>query len=100
MYFLTYVTHLHFFTNSVVGFEVFRYEYSVMFVWMFFPAGLPGKPGESGPAGPPGPKGESGGSTGGVVYSRWGRKHCPQTSGTSELYSGINLQLIDNRKFY
>ena len=49
--------------------------------------GSPGKPGNVGPAGPPGPKGEAGVSTGGVVYSRWGRKHCP--SGTNELYSGI-----------
>jgi hypothetical protein len=48
--------------------------------------GIPGKPGEAGPAGPPGQKGEPGGSTGGVVYPRWGRKHCP--SGTTELYSG------------
>ena len=52
--------------------------------------GPPGKPGEAGPAGPPGPKGEAGGSTGGVVYTRWGRKHCPQTSGNNELYSGIS----------
>ena len=50
-------------------------------------ARLRGNPGKPGPAGPPGPKGESGGSTGGVVYSRWGRKHCP--TGTNELYSGV-----------
>ena len=49
--------------------------------------GNPGKPGAAGPPGPPGLKGEPGGSTGGVVYSRWGRKHCP--SGTNELYSGV-----------
>ena len=58
-----------------------------------FASGLPGIPGEAGPTGPPGPKGEAGGSTGGVVYTRWGRKHCPQTTGTSELYSGIDRML-------
>ena len=55
-----------------------------------FALGLPRIPREAGPTGPPGQKGEAGGSTGGVVYTRWGRKHCPQTTGTSELYSGID----------
>ena len=55
--------------------------------------GLPDKRGEAGPTGPPGAKREAGGSTAGVVFTRWGRKHCPQTSGTNELYSGIEKQL-------
>jgi hypothetical protein len=32
-------------------------------------------------------------STGGVVYTRWGRKHCPATSKTLEMYSGKNVLL-------
>ncbi|XP_046845987.1 collagen alpha-1(XI) chain-like isoform X2 [Xenia sp. Carnegie-2017] len=48
------------------------------------PRGDQGKPG---PAGPPGPKGDTT-STGGVIYTRWGRKHCPNTTKTAEIYSG------------
>ncbi|XP_028395407.1 short-chain collagen C4-like [Dendronephthya gigantea] len=52
-------------------------------------AGLRGPPGRRGPAGPRGEKGEAAGSRGGTVYTRWGRKHCPQISRTNELYSGV-----------
>ncbi|CAB3977600.1 Hypothetical predicted protein [Paramuricea clavata] len=50
--------------------------------------GARGEKGAPGPAGSPGPQGESS-STGGVVYTRWGRKHCPATSKTLEMYSGV-----------
>ncbi|XP_046861840.1 short-chain collagen C4-like [Xenia sp. Carnegie-2017] len=46
-----------------------------------------GKQGKPGPAGPPGPESKPT-STGGVVYTRWGRKHCPKTTKTVEIYSG------------
>ncbi|XP_046846804.1 short-chain collagen C4-like, partial [Xenia sp. Carnegie-2017] len=36
--------------------------------------------------GPPGPKSKAT-STGGVVYTRWGRKHCPNTAKTVKIYS-------------
>lgn len=44
--------------------------------------GPQGPPGERGPPGPPGPSG------GGVIYTRWGRTICPNTTGTTLLYSG------------
>ena len=50
-----------------------------------------GSPGERGPQGPRGPRGQPGKSvdgTGGVVYTRWGRKMCPNTNETTKLYSG------------
>jgi hypothetical protein len=58
---------------------------------------LQGLPGKAGPAGAPGAKGEEGGS-GGVVFTRWGRKHCPQTSGTNELYSGIEKLFLNKKR--
>lgn len=39
--------------------------------------------GKTGDQGPPGPV------SGGVVYTRWGKRTCPSISGTSMLYSGI-----------
>ena len=57
-----------------------------------FLAGARGEQGAPGPAGSPGPQGESS-STGSVVYTRWGRKHCPATSKTLEMYSGKNVLL-------
>ena len=42
--------------------------------------------GPSGPVGPTGPPGRNGG---GVTYVRWGRKTCPQISGTTLVYEGI-----------
>ena len=54
--------------------------------------GLPGRDGQkgemgmTGPPGPMGPRGTSG--TGSVVYTRWGRSSCPNTTGTSLVYSG------------
>ena len=53
--------------------------------------GFPGKQGNPGPQGPPGPKGVTGGATGGVVYTRWGKKSCPNTDKTTKLYSGKNI---------
>ena len=47
--------------------------------------GEQGPPGIQGPAGPPGPQGPSGG---GLVYTRWGRTTCANTSGTTLVYSG------------
>ena len=44
--------------------------------------GETGEPGIQGPPGPPGP------SSGGVVYTRWGRKTCPNTPGTELVYAG------------
>ncbi len=44
--------------------------------------GETGEPGIRGPPGPPGP------SSGGVVYTRWGRTTCPNTTGTELLYAG------------
>ena len=41
-----------------------------------------GEPGIQGPPGPPGP------SSGGVVYTRWGRTTCPNTTGTELVYTG------------
>ena len=45
--------------------------------------GEKGDTGTTGPQGPPGPK------TGEVVYVRWGRTSCPNTTGTQLLYEGI-----------
>ena len=54
---------------------------------MFKLIGPPGKQGETGPRGPPGEAGTPG-VTGGAVYTRWGRKTCPNTEKTTKLYSG------------
>ena len=48
--------------------------------------GQKGEMGMSGPPGPMGPRGPSG--TGSVVYTRWGSSSCPNTTGTSLVYSG------------
>ena len=45
--------------------------------------GEKGQKGETGPVGPAGPK------CGGVVYTRWGRKSCPNDTGAELLYEGI-----------
>ncbi|XP_028402090.1 short-chain collagen C4-like [Dendronephthya gigantea] len=50
-------------------------------------ATLRGERGEAGVPGPRGPPGPPGKPPGGVVYTRWGRKHCP--SKTIEMYSGV-----------
>lgn len=63
---------------------------------------FPGPPGIRGPAGPRGARGRAAKSGGGTVYTRWGRKHCPQTTGTNELYSGIKQRTnmhVGYRKF-
>ena len=44
--------------------------------------GVKGERGEAGIAGPPGPV------SGGATYTRWGRTSCPNTAGTSLVYSG------------
>ena len=44
--------------------------------------GVKGDKGEQGPKGPPGPR------NGGVVFTRWGRFVCPNTTGTQLLYKG------------
>ena len=44
--------------------------------------GVKGDKGEQGPQGSPGPK------NGGVVFTRWGRFSCPNTTGTQLLYRG------------
>ena len=48
--------------------------------------GQKGEMGMTGPPGPMGPRGPSG--TGSVVYTRWGRSSCPNTTGTTLVYSG------------
>jgi len=59
--------------------------------------GLPGAPGlprrdaigqkgDPGLRGPPGPPGQPGARSGGVVYTRWGKRTCP--TGTALVYSG------------
>jgi len=50
--------------------------------------GLSGAKGENGLQGPPGPAGTPGPTTGGVVYIRWGRTTCPNTTGTQLVYAG------------
>jgi len=45
-------------------------------------AGSKGQKGESGVSGPPGP------TAGGVVYTRWGKTTCSNTSGAELLYAG------------
>ena len=47
--------------------------------------GIQGPSGLSGIQGPPGPPGPS---SGGLVYTRWGRTTCPDTSGTELVYAG------------
>ncbi len=47
--------------------------------------GVDGERGSSGIQGPPGPPGPNGG---GVVYTRWGRTTCPNTTGTELVYAG------------
>ena len=54
----------------------------------YFNTGPPGKPGPKGSRGPQGTAGKSGGVTGGAVYTRWGRKACPNTTKTTQMYSG------------
>ncbi len=51
--------------------------------------GLPGRDGPCGPPGPPGNVSTPGPKNGGIVYVRWGRSVCPDTSGTQLVYSGI-----------
>ena len=48
--------------------------------------GQKGERGITGPCGPMGPRGPSG--AGSVVYTRWGSSSCPNTTGTSLVYSG------------
>ena len=65
------------------------------------PPGLPGKQGENGingRDGAPGPQGPPG--TGGVVFTRWGRLSCPNTTGTQLLYSGRAAGSEGNRWGY
>ena len=45
--------------------------------------GLTGQKGEQGVAGPSGPR------NGGVVYIRWGKKSCPNVTGTELVYAGM-----------
>ena len=59
---------------------------------LYFNTGPPGKPGPKGSTGPRGPEGKSGGVTGGAVYTRWGRKACPKTAQTTQLYSGKKVE--------
>ena len=60
--------------------------------------GLPGRDGQKGERGDKGEKGEKGETgtvgvagpkSGGVVYSRWGRKSCPNDTGAQLVYEGI-----------
>ena len=60
--------------------------------------GLPGRDGQKGERGDKGEKGEKGETgavgaagpkSGGVVYTRWGRKSCPNDTGTQLVYEGI-----------
>ena len=61
------------------------------------PAGAPGRDGRDGANGQKGDKGERGEAgiagppgpvSGGATYTRWGRTSCPNTAGTSLVYSG------------
>ena len=61
---------------------------------LYYNTGPPGKRGPKGSRGPRGPAGRSGGVTGGAVYTRWGRKACPKTSKTTQLYSGKKVEKI------
>ena len=60
--------------------------------------GLPGRDGQKGERGYKGEKGEKGETgavggagpkSGGVVYTRWGRKSCPNDTGAQLVYEGI-----------
>ena len=60
--------------------------------------GLPGRDGQKGERGDKGEKGEKGEAgavggagpkSGGVVYTRWGRKSCPNDTGAQLVYEGI-----------
>ena len=57
--------------------------------------GLPGRDGQKGERGDKGEKGETGAvggagpKSGGVVYTRWGRKSCPNDTGAQLVYEGI-----------
>ena len=57
--------------------------------------GLPGRDGEKGDKDDKGDKGDRGkqgppgSKNGGVVYTRWGRKSCPNNTGAQLLYKGI-----------
>ena len=44
--------------------------------------------GEKGPSGIQGPHGPPGPNRGGLVYTRWGRTTCPNTTGTELVYAG------------
>ena len=53
--------------------------------------GINGQKGDKGERGDPGivgPQGASGPVSGGATYTRWGRTSCPNTAGTSLVYSG------------
>ena len=50
--------------------------------------GRDGMKGDPGIIGPPGPQGPPGPPNGGVVYIRWGRTTCPNTTGTQLVYEG------------
>ena len=52
------------------------------------PLGEKGMHGDPGLRGPQGEQGPQGPVTGGVIYTRWGRKTCPTDQGTQLLYSG------------
>ena len=67
----------------ILLFAVPGYLHVLLTKSIVFPLGPPGPPGTTGPRGPPGPTG----SSGGTVYTRWGRKSCPE--GATLLYEGI-----------
>ena len=50
--------------------------------------GQKGDKGERGDPGVVGPQGARGPVSGGATYTRWGRTSCPNTAGTSLVYSG------------
>ena len=51
--------------------------------------GEQGSPGPQGLQGARGPQGLPGQVSGGAVYTRWGRKVCPDTNGTVLVYEGL-----------
>ena len=51
--------------------------------------GFQGERGEKGERGEPGPQGIQGLSGGGLVYTRWGKKSCPDTEETELIYEGL-----------
>ncbi len=50
--------------------------------------GPQGMKGEIGNRGQPGPAGPPGTNSGGVIYTRWGARTCPNVPGTQMVYSG------------